>query len=103
MARKGILENRNGNTVAIAIIMLIGVIVLYFIALTTLGPALSAIVHVTEDFKEANPSDNFDNWYDIMHGHLHWISTSTFMILLALVIYVFISAIRKQWETKIYK
>lgn len=100
MARKGILEDKKGNTVAIAIILLIAGIVLYFIVLTTLGPVLSAVVHSTDEFREDNPSENLNSWYNIMYGHIKYVSVSTFMILTALVIYVFINAIRRQWETQ---
>ena len=102
MARKGILEDRRGN-ISVAIILLIGGIVMAFIVLTTLGPVLSIVVHSVDDFREDNPTENFNSWYNTMYGHIRLVSVSTFMILTALVIYVFINAIRRQWETQYFK
>ena len=102
MARKGILEDKKGN-IMVSIILLIGGIVMAFIVLTTLGPVLSVVVHSVDEVREENPTENFNSWYNTMLGHIRLVNVSVFMTLTALVIYVFINAIRRQWETHYFR
>ena len=95
-----LIKDKRGTSVPMSIFVSFLIIVAYSIMVMATTPVLSEIIMANNDYLAANPdSENAGNWRVSMNSALRIYSSSTFVLLSALVIWVIISMIRKEHQT----
>lgn len=95
-----LIKDRRGVSVAMSIFVSFLIIVAYSIMVMATTPVLSEIIMANNDYLAANPgSGNAGDWRVSMNNALGIYSSSTFVLLSALVIWVIITAIKKESQT----
>jgi uncharacterized membrane protein len=95
-----LIEDKKGVSVAMSIFVSFLIIVAYSIMVMATTPVLSEIIMANNDYLAANPgAENAGDWRISMNNALGIYSSSTFLLLSALIVWVIITAIKKQSST----
>ena len=95
-----LIEDKRGVSIAMSIFVSFLIIVAYSIMVMATTPVLSEIIMANNDYLAANPgAENAGKWRVSLNSALGIYSSSTFILLSALVIWVIITAIKKESQT----
>lgn len=100
---KKLREDRRGNALVFAVLFMFSAIVVYFIvAYIVAPPLLESIIDVTQTYVDTEGGHS-TGWMNTMMGNLRFWGVAVGFILLAVVIYPILIAIRRRWETQYYR
>lgn len=95
-----LIKNKKGTTVPMSIFVSFLIIIAYSIMVMATTPVLSEIIMANNDYLVANPdSENAAKWRISMNSALGIYSSSTFVLLSALVVWCVLNAVLRQTHT----
>ena len=98
-ALKEFLEDRKGVSIVLAIFITFLLLVCIIVINMSLGPVLMEVVAFSNSYIEDNPSDLMGIWRVSLNDAMRFYAASTFILCLGLVVWLFVSSIRKEWKT----
>lgn len=97
---KKLVEDNRGNMLVFGVLFMFCVIVVYFIlSYIVAPPLLESIIDVTKTYVDTEGGHS-TGWMNTMMGNLRFWGVAVGFILLAVVIYPILLAIRRRWETQ---
>ena len=98
-ALKEFLEDRKGVQIVLAIFITFLLIVTMIIIQMSLGPVLAEIISFSNQYMSDNPSELAGEWRVSMNDSLRFYAFSTFALIFALIVWLFINSVKKEWKT----
>ena len=96
---KDFLGDRSGTSIVVAIFVTFLLIVTMIIIQMSLGPVLGEIVAFSNQYMCDNPSEIAGEWRVSMNDSLRFYSFSTFALIFGLIVWLFITSIRREYKT----
>ncbi|MCK4526017.1 hypothetical protein KAW18_01495 [candidate division WOR-3 bacterium] len=96
---KRLIKNKKGVSIVLSIFITFLLLICIIIINMSLGPVLQEVVSFSNSYMAENPSENMGIWRTSLNDSLKFYSASTFIICLGLVIWLFITSIRKEYKT----
>lgn len=93
------LKNREGVSIVLAIFVTFLLIVTMIIIQMSLGPVLTEIIAFSNQYMSDNPSELAGEWRVSMNDSLRFYAFSTFALIFALIVWLFINSVKKEWKT----
>lgn len=93
------LENTKGTSIVVAIFVTFMLLVCIIVINMSMGPVLMEVVSFSNSYMEDNPSELMGEWRVSLNDALRFYAASTFVLCLGLVVWLFITSIRKEWKT----
>ena len=99
MKMKDFLGDVRGTSIVLAIFVTFLLLVCIIVINMSLGPVLSEVVSFSNQYMESNPSELMGIWRVSLNDAMRFYAVSTFVFCFGLVIWLFITSIRKEWKT----